>query len=393
MKRMFSKAVSAGIAKPAVSTPGAASVYSGVSNPASTAVSAGRLIADLRSDTVTVPTVEMRNAMANALVGDDVYVEDPTVIDLENLVASISGHQAAIFCASGTMTNQLGIRSLLHSPPYSIVADARSHIYCYEASGVAHHSQALIIPVSPENGVSHLTADAIAKHFIIDDDVHHAPTKVICLENTLAGEIFPYAELVKIRKLATDHNIKLHLDGARLWNASAATGVSIKEYCSLFDTVSLCLSKGLGAPVGSVLVSDPATIKRARHYRKIFGGGWRQAGLLAAAGIYAITHQFPRMHIDHENAKRLAEGLGALGFKITRKPETNMVWFDTESRGLTPDAIQAVLAENGVRISGGRNAGECRWVVHHQVPKEAVEHILKVLEDNFGIAAVSAQSA
>ncbi|KAJ3200754.1 Threonine aldolase, partial [Entophlyctis luteolus] len=270
----------------------------------------------------------------------------------------------------------LGLRSLLTCPPYSVIVDARSHIFNYEASAAAHHSQALLIPVSPDDGIRHLTVEAIARKAIVTDDVHHAPTKVICIENTLGGEVFPFDELVRIREFALSKNIKMHLDGARLWNASVATGISISKYCSQFDSVSLCLSKGLGAPIGSVLVSDAETIKRARHFRKIFGGGWRQAGLLAAAGIYVIKNHFPRLHIDHENARRLSEGLSALGFPASRPCETNMVWFEVKPGGISAEDLQARRAAGGVKVGGGRGFGECRWVVHHQVTSESVEKIL-----------------
>ncbi|KAI9339405.1 pyridoxal phosphate-dependent transferase [Obelidium mucronatum] len=355
-------------------------MYNAGGNSIKPIVDASNLIADLRSDTVTTPSLEMRQAMANAPVGDDVMGDDPTILALESLVSNLSGHESALFCASGTMTNQLGIRTLLTSPPYSILTDSRAHIYCYEASGVAHHSQALLIPVAPALGSSHLTADIIEKHMIIDDDIHGAPTKVICLENTLGGEIFPFNELIKIRNLAKEHGVKMHLDGARLWNASVETGVSLKEYCQLFDTVSLCLSKGLGAPVGSVLVGSHSVIKKARHYRKMFGGGWRQGGILAAAGIYAIENHFPKMKVDHEVAKYLGNQLTSLGFALTRKVETNMVWFDTQSVGLSGTELQAVLAQNGVRVLGGP-IGEQRWVVHHQVSKESVDHIIRTLSE------------
>ncbi|KAJ3026912.1 UNVERIFIED_CONTAM: Threonine aldolase [Siphonaria sp. JEL0065] len=341
------------------------------------------LVADLRSDTVTTPTLEMRQAMANAPVGDDVFGDDPTIQRLETLAANLSGHESALFCASGTMTNQLGIRTLLTSPPHSVITDSRAHIYCYEASGVAHHSQALVIPVSPATGKNHLTADIIARHMIVDDDVHHAPTRVICLENTLGGEvreIFPFDELVKIRTLAKQYGIFMHLDGARLWNSSAATGISIKEYCSLFDTVSLCLSKGLGAPIGSVLVGSQSNIRKARHYRKMFGGGWRQGGILAAAAIVAIEKQFPSIANDHLTAKYLGEHLVGLGFELTRKVETNMVWFDTSKVGVSGDDLQRVLASKGVRVLGGP-AGEQRWVVHHQVSRTSVDVIVQALSE------------
>ncbi|ORY51347.1 hypothetical protein BCR33DRAFT_780342 [Rhizoclosmatium globosum] len=357
---------------------GVQSMYSAGSG--STVVPASALVADLRSDTVTTPTDEMRKVIASALVGDDVFEDDPTINALEDLLKETSGHPASLFCATGTMTNQLAIRSLLLAPPHSVLVDSRSHIYNYESSAVAHHTQALLIPIAPKEGKRHLTADVIERHLILDDDVHHAPTKLICLENTLGGEIFPYEDIVAIREMANKHGVKLHLDGARLWNASAETGISMEQYCSLFDTVSLCLSKGMGAPIGSVLVGSKEVIKKARHYRKLFGGGWRQGGLLAAAGIHAINHHFPNLKNDHETARYLAAQLTELGFPTTRKVETNMVWFDTTPLKLTGTELQVVLAANGVRILGGA-MGEQRWVVHHQVTKQSVDHIINVLRE------------
>ncbi|TPX47112.1 threonine---tRNA ligase [Synchytrium endobioticum] len=305
---------------------------------------------DFRSDTVTYPTEGMKAAMISAPVGDDVFRDDPTVIALEEYVAELAGHEAALFVPTGTMSNQICIRVHLTQPPHTIAADYRSHILNYEAGGAAFYSQAQIIPIHPLPGCSYLTAAAIEPHLIVDDDVHYAPTRLIELENTLGGEIMPIDAIKGVRTLAQKYDMKLHLDGARLWNACVVSGHSLKDYCILFDSVSLCFSKGLGAPVGSILVGSAPFVKKARHIRKLFGGGMRQSGVLAAAGSYAIEHHWPKMKLDHENAQYLSAQLSRLGFQVTRKTETNMVWFDEGSTGVGIDEIQVRAAEQGIAM-------------------------------------------
>ncbi|KAJ3103817.1 Threonine aldolase [Phlyctochytrium planicorne] len=220
----------------------------------------------------------MWEAMRKAPVGDDVMEEDPTVKELEVMVSELTGKEDALFCVSGTMSNQIGIRTHLKSPPHSVLCDASSHVYNYEAGGISFHSQATVTPVRPQPGKTNLTLDAVKDNLILSDDVHYAPTKLVCLENTMNGEIMALPDIREISEYARSLGIGMHLDGARLWNASVATGISLKEYGKDFDSVrillmSLCLSKGLGAPIGSILVGDKAFIRKARHYRKLFGGG------------------------------------------------------------------------------------------------------------------------
>ncbi|KAJ3214777.1 Threonine aldolase [Dinochytrium kinnereticum] len=321
----------------------------------------------------------MRQAMLEAEVGDDVFQEDPTINKLQDYICEITGAEAALFCTSATMTNQLAVRCLLEVPPYTVLCDRRAHVYTYEAGGISYHNGAQVIPVEPKEGMSHLTADIVEKNLVISDDVHHAPTKVICLENTLGGEVFPLEDIREILALAKKHGIKCHLDGSRLWNANIATGIPLKEYLSGFDTATLCLSKGLGAPVGSVLVGSAATIKKARHFRKMFGGGWRQAGVLAAAALYALEHHWPNMTSDHENAKLLATGFESMGFKLVKRCDTNMVWLDGSALGITANDLRDVLKENGILIFGG--GAESRWVLHHQVHRKGVEKALGVVKE------------
>ncbi|KAI9199828.1 pyridoxal phosphate-dependent transferase [Polychytrium aggregatum] len=341
---------------------------------------------DFRSDTVTVPTKEMALDMIQCEVGDDVFEEDPTINALQDYMADITGHEAALFCATATMTNQVAIRSHLQVPPYSVVCDRRAHVFRYEAGGISFHSGAAVNPVLPKEGYHHLTADVIEANMVLDDDVHFAPTQLVCIENTLNGEIFPLDEIKKISQLVRSKGVRIHLDGARLWNASVATGISIKEYCQQFDSVSLCLSKGLGAPVGSVLVGSKTFIKKARHIRKVFGGGWRQAGILARAGLYAIEHHLPNLKRDHEHAKILANGLVELGFVLVHQPHTNMVFFDGKNvklpggDGFTMEKYSAMLARHGIKVFGGETSSG-RLVLHHQIPTEAVELLLRVTRE------------
>ncbi|KAL8698153.1 MAG: hypothetical protein Q9224_001977, partial [Gallowayella concinna] len=232
-------------------------------------------------DVVTTPTPSMLAAIQQCTLLDDVFAEDPTTISLESYISSLTGHPAALLVTSGTMGNQLCIRTHMTQPPHSILADHRSHIYQWEAGGISSLTGAFPIQVVPANG-HHLTLEDVKKHATTDDDVHHTPTTLISLENTLNGSILPLNVCRAISSFARAHNIKLHLDGARLWEAVAAHEGSLKDYCACFDSISLCFSKGLGAPVGSIIVGSETFIKRARHVRKSLGGGMRQSGIIAA---------------------------------------------------------------------------------------------------------------
>ncbi|KAF9157581.1 Threonine aldolase [Actinomortierella ambigua] len=331
---------------------------------------------DFRSDTATAPTADMFKAMMKSSLGDDVYNEDDSVKKLERYVAALCGQEAALFCSSGTMTNQLALRVHLNNPPQSAMVDIRSHVFNYEAGGISFHSQAAVYPVMPSNE-KYLTAEDVASKLILDVDVHYAPTRVIALENTLNGTIMPLEEIERIRRLTKEHGVKLHLDGARLWHASMATGISMKEYCSHFDSISLCLSKGIGAPIGSILVGSAAVIKKARHFRLLFGGGWRQAGFLAEAALWGIKNNWPTMEETHRQAKWLERVFVQIGCKMTNPVETNMVWVDTSEAGFTVDELMAELAKEGIKISGSGCAA--RVVLHYQITDEAVERFIEVL--------------
>eukprot|EP00123_Amoebidium_parasiticum_P007359 comp18068_c0_seq1/m.18652 comp18068_c0_seq1/g.18652 ORF comp18068_c0_seq1/g.18652 comp18068_c0_seq1/m.18652 type:complete len:415 (-) comp18068_c0_seq1:459-1703(-) len=355
---------------------------------------------DLRSDTITVPCKGMKEAMMAAPVGDDVFGEDPTINELERYVAELAGKEAGLFVATGTMSNQLAIRAKIGALE-SVVCDARCHIFSYECGGVAYHSQAHMIPVTLPPGHKHLTVETIAPH-VLGPDMHHAVTKMILLENTLGGSIFPLAEMQRIKQYAESKGLLVHIDGARLWSACIAANTSLKDYAACADSVSLCLSKTLGAPVGSVLVGTRDHIERARKFRKVVGGGWRQGGILAAAGLYAIKNNFGDVIKDvHDRAKLLGDGLGKMGFKINAgfggQVDTNMVFADmsevTQRTGLDWAAVAERLRAEGIMIFGPRRGetAKTRLVLHHQAPRESVVRMLEIIEEM--IAQAEAKTA
>lgn len=336
---------------------------------------------DLRSDTVTKPSAAMREAMASAEVGDDVFGEDPTVNRLQEEVASILGKEAALFVPSGTMANQLCIKTHT-SPGDEVVAERGAHVFNYETAGAAFLSSVQIHIIDGERGV--LRADDIRRS--IRPNLYYMPrTRLICLENThnrAGGTIYPLDVIAKVRALAEEFGIRLHLDGARLWNACAATGTSAADYAKYFDSVSVCLSKGLGAPVGSVIAGTRAFIDDARHFRKIFGGGMRQAGVLAAAGLFALKNNRDRLVEDHRNASWLAGQLSTVpGFSIDLATvQTNIIIIDVEATGRQPEAILADLKSRGVLLSAGNYMG-LRAVTHLDVSRAQVEEAASVVRE------------
>ena len=283
---------------------------------------------DLRSDTVTQPTPGMRQAMAEAEVGDDVFRGDPTIIKLEQKVAQILGKEAALFCPSGTMVNQIAI-NIQTRPGDEIICEQGAHLLFYEAGSPAMLSGVIVHPIKGHNGV--ISAEQVRPK-INHGDIHRAWTRMVCVENThnrAGGRIFPLESLAQLRELCLERNISLHLDGARLWNASIATGLPLKEFAQHADTVNVCLSKGLGAPIGSLLATTQELAEKGRRLRKRLGGGMRQVGILGAAGLYAIEHQFDRLADDHANARLLAEGLAPIENLDLDLPgvQTNIVIF------------------------------------------------------------------
>ena len=334
---------------------------------------------DLRSDTVTRPGLEMRRAMAEAPVGDDVFGEDPTVNLLQEKTAALLGKEAALFVPSGTMSNQICLR-VLTSPGDEVICDRHAHVYRNEAAAGAVLSGLSYYPLEGDQG--RLTRDQVASA-ILPENIHFPNTRVVTLENTNNrgnGSVYDLEEVKAIAALARDNGLAMHLDGARLLHACAAGGYSPAELAAHFDTVSICLSKGLGAPVGSVVVSDKERIKKAVKVRKQYGGGMRQAGILAAAGIYALDHNVERLTEDHARAKKLA--LALAGMKLVKLDpdhiQTNIVIFDISPTGQTAEQIQARLEEEGVRVIpfGGPFL---RAVLHLDIDDQDVDRAIQSL--------------
>jgi len=306
---------------------------------------------DLRSDTVTKPGEAMREAMARAPVGDDVFGEDPTINALQEKAANLLGLEAALFVPSGTMANQLAIK-ILTSPGDEVLLEGSSHPVTSEAGAAAVISGVLFRHLPGRRGV--LDPEQVAGS-IRQGNIHYAPTSLVCLENTHnqgGGTVYPLETVARIRKIALERGLKMHLDGARLFNACVASGHKPADYARHFETVSFCLSKGLGAPVGSMLGGTRELIDRAVHWRKRLGGGMRQAGILAAAGLYALDNNVSRLADDHANARFLADGLAELN-GISLNPaevETNIVIFEVSKPGLTAPALAERLRQNGVLV-------------------------------------------
>lgn len=336
---------------------------------------------DLRSDTVTRPTPEMREAMMQAEVGDDVFSEDPTANQLEANVAELLGKEAAIFVPSGTMGNQLAIR--LHTEPGDeVLCEADCHIAHYESGAPAALSGVLLRTIQGKRGS--IGADQIADHLRHGYE-WEARSSLLCVENThnrAGGTIISIDDIRAVCAEGRSHGLALHLDGARIWNATAATGISEKEYAAGFDTVSVCLSKGLGAPVGSLLAGPSEMITRARRFRKMFGGGMRQIGFLAAAGLYALDHRRERLIEDHQNARVLAEGIDTVaGLDIDPTDvDTNIVMFSSDAPATN---VIARLAEVGIlMVPFGPN--KVRATTHHDVSDLDIEIVISHMQAIFG---------
>lgn len=318
---------------------------------------------NLVSDTVTKPTPEMLRYMFQAQVGDDVYKQDPTVIALETMVAQIFGMEAALFFPSGTMANQTAIK--LHTQPgEQLIADKYAHVYNYEGGGASFNSGVSCKLLDGNRGM--ITAEQVAEA-INDPEFYHAPlTSLVCVENTTnkgGGACYDFEEFKRIRKVCDENNLKFHMDGARIWNALVHKKENPTEYGKVFDTISVCLSKGLGAPIGSLLVSDKATINRALRIRKILGGGMRQVGYLAAAGIYALQNNVNRLVDDHQRAKELGEVLETLPWVEKVEPvETNILIFSLK-KGFDEKLLIEKLKQKSIFISS-LGPGKLRIVTH-----------------------------
>jgi threonine aldolase len=334
---------------------------------------------DLRSDTVTKPTAAMLDAIFQAKVGDDVFREDSTVNELEGRMALEFGMEAALFCPSGTMTNQIAIK--MHTQPGNeVICDKTAHVYIYEGGGIAVNSGCQVRPLDGDRG--RISASQVLES-INPDDVHKAPTRLVCLENTAnrgGGSCYDWNDIQEIKQVCDSHGLKLHLDGARIYNALIASHQTPKQYGAIFDSISVCLSKGLGCPVGSVLLGTREDIAKARRIRKIFGGGMRQAGFLAAAGLYALSHHISRLEEDHRHAQLLAEALKTKDFTGEILPvETNIVIFDVKGR-YTAASLAEELRKNDI-FTVAIAPTQVRMVTHLDVSADQVRRVTEVIRD------------
>jgi threonine aldolase len=332
---------------------------------------------DLRSDTVTRPTAGMLDAMMSAQVGDDVYGEDPTVHALESKLAAMFHMEAGLFCPSGTMTNQIAIKCFTQ-PMDEVICDQSAHVYRYEGGGIAYHSMSSVRLLNGPRGI--LSPDMIEKE-INEENIHYPHSSLVVLENTVnkgGGACYTLEQIEPIHTLCNIKGLKLHLDGARLFNALVATGDKAAAYGKYFDGISICLSKGLGAPVGSVLLGAKATISKAAKIRKAFGGGMRQSGFLAAAGIYALDHHIERMTTDHHHAKVLAEVLEKQSYVHAVMPvETNIVIFEIAPAYHAAEIVEA-LRKKGLlcSLTGPKTI---RFVLHLDVSAQMIDRAIEIL--------------
>jgi len=338
------------------------------------------MIIDLRSDTITKPTKGMLDAMMSAQVGDDVYKEDPTVNALEERIAKMFGKKTALFFPTGSMANQAAIK--LHTNPgEQVICDKYAHIYNYEGGGASFNSGVSCKLIDGHRGM--FTANQVIES-INPPDFYHSPlTSLVALENTTnkgGGACWDFEEIKKIRTVCKEHNLGYHLDGARLWNALVTKNETAKQYGEVFDTISVCLSKGLGCPIGSVLVGDEEVMKGAIRIRKIFGGGMRQVGYLAAAGLYALDHHIERLAEDHKKAKEIANVLSSLSSIKTVEPfETNIIIFEVNENVNENDFVQK-LANKNIRIIG-MGGGKLRMVTHMDYTNAMHEKCLSTIQN------------
>ncbi len=337
------------------------------------------MITDLRSDTFTKPSHAMLDFMFNAPVGDDVFSEDPTVNELESLSKEMFGMEAAVFCPSGTMTNQIAIKC--HTVPgEEVICDKLSHIYIYEGGGIAFNSSCQVKTIAGDRG--RISAEQV-KDAINPDDIHKARTSLVSLENTAnrgGGSCYEFNDIQQIKEVCLQNDLNLHLDGARLWNALVATGIKPKQYGEIFDSISICLSKGLGAPIGSLLLGRKELIKKARRIRKVMGGGMRQAGYMAAAGIYALQNNIERLEQDHKHAKYIAEFLSRKDFIGMILPvETNILIFEVKG-SYNAVSFSDHMKKNSI-LCIAISPTLVRMVTHLDITPVMIEHLALVVNE------------
>jgi threonine aldolase len=335
-------------------------------------------IIDFRSDTVTRPSQAMMEAMMTAPLGDDVLGDDPTVIELEEKSAAMFGMEAGLFCVSGTMTNQLAIR--VHCPPASeIICDKLSHIYLYEGGGIATNALSSVRLIDGNRG--RINAQQVLDNINNPLDIHLPLTRLVSLENTMnkgGGCTYSVVEIEAIKNVCTEKQLGLHLDGARLFNAIVSDNIAANVYGNLFDSISICLSKGLGCPVGSVLLGDKEFIKKAKRFRKLMGGGWRQAGVLAAAGIYALDNNIERLQIDHEQAKIIEACLQKQSYaKSVLSVDTNIVIFTMQDETTAAEFVERLKEKHILCIAFSKQ--QVRFVTHLDISGSEIEQLCDVL--------------
>jgi threonine aldolase len=336
------------------------------------------MIIDFISDTVTKPSPAMLEAMMKASVGDDVFGEDPSINELERMSAELFGMEAALYCPSGTMTNQIAIKC--HTQPGDeVICDESAHIYQYEGGGIAFNSGASVKLLYGDRG--RITAEQVKESVNSRADNHKANSSLVCLENTSnrgGGSCYNFNEIKNIKQVCADNNLAFHLDGARLWNAMVAKKENPKQYGEVFDSISICLSKSLGCPVGSVLLGKKEFIKKGRRIRKVFGGGMRQAGFMAAAGIYALQNNIERLVEDHQHAQLLAEAIKKKSFVKQLLPvETNIIIFELHDNNA--QSMVNKLAEKNIRCYA-ITPNRIRFVVHLDITKEMVNKTIETID-------------
>jgi len=334
---------------------------------------------DYRSDTVTKPSKEMKEFMFDAEVGDDVFGEDPTINALEKYAASLFGKEAGLFCSSGTQTNQIAIQ-VYCKPGDEVICSKEAHIYKYEGGGIAKNAGSSVKLLDGDRG--RISAQDIKKVINDPENVHYPLTALVALEDTMnrgGGAIYDFQEIQQIRALCNEHHLPLHLDGARVFNSLVETGIDFKTYGDQFDSISICLSKGLGAPVGSVLIGSTGFIKQARRIRKVLGGGMRQAGIIAAGGLYALQHNINRLKIDHESARKIGQALEQMDIVEKVLPvDSNIVVAVLNSEELVPKFID-FLKDNNI-LAMPFDAQQVRFVSHLDISDSQVLQTIEILQ-------------
>jgi threonine aldolase len=340
------------------------------------ALSQDNNLTSMIGDVITTPSLRMLAAIVNTSLRDDVFGEDTTTMEFESDIAARCGQEVGLFTITGTMANQLGLRTLLTQPPHAILANAQAHILTNEAGGPAFMSGAMIQAVEPSNG-KYLTLEDIEANAVLTDNIHKCPTRVVALENTISGAIVPLSEMIRISGWARKNDVMLHLDGARLFEAVAAGAGSLRDYCQLVDTVTLDFSKDLGAPMGAMLLGKKEHIAQARRIRKSIGGGMRQAGVLSAAARVAVEEQFGpgdrgqaiKLCRVHKMAKDVGKMWESRGGKVTKDIETNQVWIDLHTMGIKSEEWNEIGRKHGVKLDGPR------LVLHHQISEEGIRKL------------------